>query len=548
MQAFGSSLDSVELRKTESQKLEVEQILNLGWCIQKMDKWLFGTMYGQPLDAGEDVLFDAEEKLQEIEGPVMEIKVRGCRSEQTEKLQRKMEDMNVGSSYKSKQSLHNARKEMQSSSSYRRIPGKMPAHDLQVHTNCLELEVLLRNERIRGACLGKLVDQERRRLNELHEATRAVQQLLPLQSSPRSQASSPGFLQDDCGFHTHRLINQNYTSNGHATKKNFKGHGMQESGHFLDINDLAQCLQEEEASHDRRFAHLSNLSYSSEGCKWSSQSEWSHSTGSFGANNRHKACRAALNKALGRIKAGDFAGAKAFLTQSTWLSRREGIIVVEGRACANLAALIALEGDCQEAHRLSQRALHIFRSTGERSLECKTLTNSIFYCIALKRYDEAMGMALRKSMISEDENERNLGKAWIRRLQDFVCSAFDYEHIPQPVDHVRLKHLTRHQSSLADDVVHHRTPCLETVQQDYMLLFPEWHIQYTSPSQQQDTRLLHSEGAVNSFAELSSRSAPRRNQRARSQSDNHLDKLYRSAPGLLPNGTKRNFTEKLIVV
>ena len=53
-------------------------------------------------------------------------------------------------------------------------------------------------------------------------------------------------------------------------------------------------------------------------------------------------------------------------------------------------------------------------------LEAAILSNGVLICLQLKRFDEAMGLALRKLAIMSDEDEKEEAKSWIDRVNKAI--------------------------------------------------------------------------------------------------------------------------------
>lgn len=120
----------------------------------------------------------------------------------------------------------------------------------------------------------------------------------------------------------------------------------------------------------------------------------------------------------------EHAEARLHFFQARHLTRKAGDSLGEARAEANLCNVYSSIGEPRLAFTHFERAISLFRKCQRSDLERAILSNGIICCLQLRRFDEGLGLALRKLAVSHDEPEhRKDAEMWIDKINREFLSA-----------------------------------------------------------------------------------------------------------------------------
>ncbi|CAK8994125.1 unnamed protein product [Durusdinium trenchii] len=112
--------------------------------------------------------------------------------------------------------------------------------------------------------------------------------------------------------------------------------------------------------------------------------------------------------------------AKLHFFQARHLALEAQDLEAEAKAEGNISNVYSSMDEPQHALVHFKRSLFLLRKIGDVDLEGVMLSNGIICCIQLERFDEAMGLAVRKMAIASDPKGKAEAEEWISKINTAV--------------------------------------------------------------------------------------------------------------------------------
>lgn len=141
----------------------------------------------------------------------------------------------------------------------------------------------------------------------------------------------------------------------------------------------------------------------------------------------------------------NFEQARHHFRSALLIARRNIDHLLGARAMGNLANVYSADNNPEKAHKYFRRALRLLRQLRETKMESLIISNGVVCCVQLGKYDEALGLALRKMAISENVDEYREAEGWIEKLNTAINSG----------DDVKMEVPNSGGGSLMSDAQHH---------------------------------------------------------------------------------------------